>query len=338
MYNGIRRCSGLVLEVEKVIPDDVFNLAGEKLTSNQLFKDKGTKNFNPLKGIAKCPCGYSLMLRKKDNAQDYLIYNCSNKISSRSYSYNCGNKGLSAGYLLKAVWKVTKTTMLLDEYLVKNIAQIDNVRTTIEYLTTNRTSLQQKIEEVILQKESIERAIIAVSLPVLVKKYENEYQSFDRKQVKLEADIKSVESKISIHKEEIRRIESISKEVQLAELTDKEKAGIYKKVLDKVVYYSESNLTGFIVITFKNGIEVIVAVRKSRNGYLSALPSSFNFNRNNKKIVVQVSKKQPNMKSFNLSDIEAVEYNFKELEQAYELKQWDTDELHSPSIKSAITQ
>lgn len=49
------------LQIEKIIPDSDWNRAQVCISQNRLFKDSPTRNFNPLKGIVFCPCGYALM-------------------------------------------------------------------------------------------------------------------------------------------------------------------------------------------------------------------------------------------------------------------------------------
>ena len=55
----------------------------------------------------------------------------------------------------------------------------------------------------------------------------------------------------------------LKKNSVLASPTDREKSEVYKKVLSRVVYYSEDIFRGFIVISYKNGLENIVAVKKN---------------------------------------------------------------------------
>lgn len=64
IYNGRRRFKRLDLQLEKIISDEDWNRAQVCVSENQLFKEKSTKNFNPLKGLVFCPCGYALMLHK----------------------------------------------------------------------------------------------------------------------------------------------------------------------------------------------------------------------------------------------------------------------------------
>ena len=98
---------------------------------------------------------------------------------------------------------------------------------------------------------------------------------------------------------------------------------VYQKVLSKVVYYSIDYFRGFIVISYKNGLENIIAINKTTTGYISPLPSSFSFNAETRKIRVTIAKKQTSIKEFNLSDIENIEYSFKELEANFTPQQWD---------------
>ncbi|MCS2964152.1 recombinase family protein [Bacteroides thetaiotaomicron] len=120
IYNGRRRFKNLDLEIEKIIPDEDWNRAQICVSKNQLFKGKATKNFNPLKGIIFCPCGYALMHHKmvKKNGSSYFVLACCKK-NDKEYRSKCRNSGTTADSLLPTVWKCVKSTLLLSEYLTK---------------------------------------------------------------------------------------------------------------------------------------------------------------------------------------------------------------------------
>ncbi|MCS2964153.1 DUF4795 domain-containing protein [Bacteroides thetaiotaomicron] len=167
------------------------------------------------------------------------------------------------------------------------------------------------------------KAITLVTVTGLIEQYQNEYIINEAKVNELEGKIQTVKNEITAYKDEINRVNTIKKDSELVNLTEQEKADIYKKVLSRVVYYSEDYFRGFIVISYKNGLENIVAINKTVFGYISPLPSSFGFNVDKRTITVQVSKKQPSLKSFSSGDIETREYNFKEMESNFDLKQWN---------------
>ena len=324
IYNGRRRFKNLDLEIEKIIPDEDWNRAQICVSKNQLFKGKATKNFNPLKGIIFCPCGYALMLHKmvKKNGSSYFVLACCKK-NDKEYRSKCRNSGTTADSLLPTVWKCVKSTLLLSEYLTKTKSEVNRINSIIDSLEDKIIVLVEEISTHKKEMTRLAKAITLVTVTGLIEQYQNEYIINEAKVNELEGKIQTVKNEITAYKDEINRVNTIKKDSELVNLTEQEKADIYKKVLSRVVYYSEDYFRGFIVISYKNGLENIVAINKTVFGYISPLPSSFGFNVDKRTITVQVSKKQPSLKSFSSGDIETREYNFKEMESNFDLKQWN---------------
>ncbi len=324
IYNGRRLFKSLDLQIEKIISDNDWNRAQICVSENQLFKGKATKNFNPLKGIIFCPCGYALMLHKmvRRNGTSYFVMACCKK-NDKDYRHKCRNSGIIADKLLSTVWTCVKSTLLLSEYVAKNTNEIKRISCIIDNLEDKITGL---VDEVDLYKKEMTRlakAITMVTIKGLIEQYQNEYIANELKIQGLESKIQTVREEILSYQSEIEKINSIKQNSELLNLTDEEKADIYKKALSKVVYYSEDFFRGFIVISYKNGLENVVAVNKIKSGYISFLPSSFSFNINSRKVVVPKLQTKLSLKSLSFSHAENVEYSFKELEQAYNLKQWN---------------
>ena len=324
IYNGRRRFKNLDLEIEKIIPDEDWNRAQICVSKNQLFKGKATKNFNPLKGIIFCPCGYALMLHKmvKKNGSSYFVLACCKK-NDKEYRSKCRNSGTTADSLLPTVWKCVKSTLLLSEYLTKTKSEVNRINSIIDSLEDKIIVLVEEISTHKKEMTRLAKAITLVTVTGLIEQYQNEYIINEAKVNELEGKIQTVKNEITAYKDEINRVNTIKKDSELVNLTEQEKADIYKKVLSRVVYYSEDYFRGFIVISYKNGLENIVAINKTVFGYISPLPSSFGFIVDKRTITVQVSKKQPSLKSFSSGDIETREYNFKEMESNFDLKQWN---------------
>ena len=82
------------------------------------------------------------------------------------------------------------------------------------------------------------------------------------------------------HKDAISRISKVRTQEQLQHIGEIEKSNLYREKLDRVVYYSVNLLNGFIIINFKNGIQRILAVRNTGKKYVALLPTTFEFNEN----------------------------------------------------------
>ena len=178
IYNGRRRFKGLDLQIEKIIPNNEWNKAQICVSENQLFKSKATKNFNPLKGLIFCPCGYALMLHKmvrKDSSR-YFVMTCCKK-NDKEYRKKCRNSGIVSHVLLPTVWKCVKTTLLLSEYTTKTTSEIHRINYIIDNLEDKIAVL---INEINLYKKEMTRlakAITLVTAKGLIEQYQNEYVS-----------------------------------------------------------------------------------------------------------------------------------------------------------------
>lgn len=324
IYNGRRRFKGLDLQLEKTVSDEDWNRAQICVSENQLFKEKATRNFNPLKGLVFCPCGYALMLHKmvRRDSSSYFVLACCKK-NDKDYRLKCRNTGIVSDILFDAVWKSVRNTLLLSEYETRNEIEVNRITSIIDNLNSK---IENYLDEINTHKKEMTRLAKAITLVTskgLIEQYQSEYVNLESKVIQLENSIQNIKKEIASYKSEIEKANSIKKDSVLTNLTDEEKSAVYKKVLSKVVYYSEDNFRGFIVITYKNRLENIITVNKTRNGCISTLPSSFSFSIDNRKIIAQVFNNQYNIQSFDLGNIEYREYSFKELEQAYDLKQWD---------------
>lgn len=301
--------------MDKIISDNDWNRAQICVSQNQLFKGKTTKNFNPLKGLVFCPCGYALMLHKmiRKDGSGYFVMTCCKK-NDKEYRKKCRNSGIVSHVLLPTVWKCVKDTLLLSEYTTKTTSEVHRINGIIEGLEDRISGLIDEIDSHKKEMARLSKAITLVTVKGLITQYENEYVTEEAKVTEIEAKINNIRDEISNYKANITKINSITYNSQLTNLTDQEKASVYQKVLSKVVYYSIDYFRGFIVISYKNGLENIIAINKTTTGYISPLPSSFSFNAETRKIRVTIGKKQTSIKEFSLSDIENIEYSFKELE------------------------
>lgn len=77
------------------------------------------------------------------------------------------------------------------------------------------------------------KAITLVTVTGLIEQYQNEYIINEAKVNELEGKIQTVKNEITAYKDEINRVNTIKKDSELVNLTEQEKADIYKK------YYQE---------------------------------------------------------------------------------------------------
>ena len=132
----------------------------------------------------------------------------------------------------------------------------------------------------------------------LINTYNNKYTEFDKRIIENEKKKELLNQEISVYQQKIRDIKRVAIRQELDNLDDIAKADIYKRVLSRVVYYSENQFSGFIVISFKNGIETIVITTGAKKRIVAQLPSTFKFDKEKKKIVVEIIEKPHSVTDF----------------------------------------
>lgn len=323
IYNGRRRFKGLPLVIKKIISDEDWNKAQICVSQNKLFKDIATSNFNPLKGIVFCPCGYALMLHQMSprSGQKYYVLACCRK-NNKEYRKKCRNMGIKSDVLFKSVWNCVKRSLTLTEYSEKSNKKSEQISTIITQLNQQLANNHKSMDNIKEEMRHIENAIIKVSdIPSLVDKYKIDYKKKQDEISSKEDSNKAIEEEITKNKQQLERIQKSQAYKQLHDMTDKEKSEIYKNVLDRVVYYSETMFTGFIVIDYKNGLQNIVVSKRHYNNLTLLLPTTFKFNKETRKVVIPLHKhdaKQP----YNLDFIKEQEFSLAELSSSYDLEEW----------------
>lgn len=328
IYNGRRRFKGFNLKTEKIISDEDWNLAQERLQKNRLYKGHGNKHFNPLKGIIFCPCGYGMMLHQMNSIRDgaYLTLHCCVR-NRPEYGHKCKNSGIKAGVVFDAVWKCVKSVILEKEYKNKSNEQVKSYERIIATLKKQILDTNNTIKNLIADRDKIPDILLRLSnmndVSVhLINTYKNKYTEFDKRIIENEKKKELLNQEISVYQQKIRDIKRVAILQELDNLDDIAKADIYKRVLSRVVYYSENQFSGFIVISFKNGIETIVITTGAKKRIVAQLPSTFKFDKEKKKIVVEIIEKPHNVTNFDFQPSQYKEYSIKELKDAFSVEEW----------------
>ena len=328
IYNGRRRFKGFNLETEKIISDADWNLAQERLQKNRLYKGHGNKHFNPLKGIIFCPCGYGMMLHQMNSIRDgaYLTLHCCVR-NRPEYGHKCKNSGIKAGVVFDAVWKCVKSVILEKEYKNKSNEQVKSYERIIATLKKQILDTNNTIKNLIADRDKIPDILLRLSnmngvSEHLIDTYNNKYTEFDKRIIENEKKKELLNQEISVYQQKIRDIKRVAIRQELDNLDDIAKADIYKRVLSRVVYYSENQFSGFIVISFKNGIETIVITTGAKKRIVAQLPSTFKFDKEKKKIVVEIIEKPHSVTNFTFQPSQYKEYSIKELKDAFSVEEW----------------
>lgn len=319
IYNGVRYWKGMKLELPvKFISDEIWNLAHKKVQENKNYSGEAQKHYNPLKGIIKCPCGQTSMYGRTSSC---ITYRCLDRIKMGIKS-PCTNVGIKAETLIYAVWKDVRLRTLDETYQAKSNEKIAEIEAENIKLTQNIKEKDSEIAKLQSDLKTVIDNVMASTNITIVKALNGKADSIDSQIKSIEAEKTAIDEEIASNNRRIAdEIKSQSRK-ELDSLSLEGKGEMFRELLSKVVYYSVSLNSGFIVITYKNDLETILAYHNRNKPFLWALPITFRFNKVKRTVIVPTLPEQPKMTSFVLERIKEKEYTFKQLQESFNLEEY----------------
>lgn len=319
IYNGVRYWKGMKLELPvKFISNEIWNLAHKKVQENKNYSGEAQKHYNPLKGIIKCPCGQTSMYGRTSSC---ITYRCLDRIKMGIKS-PCTNVGIKAETLIYAVWKDVRLRTLDETYQAKSNEKIAEIEAENIKLTQSIKEKDSEIAKLQSDLKTVIDNVMASTNITIVKALNGKADSIDCQIKSIEAEKTAIDEEIASNNRRIAdEIKSQSRK-ELDSLSLEGKGEIFRELLSKVVYYSVSLNSGFIVITYKNDLETIIAYHNRNKPFLWALPITFRFNKVKRTVIVPTLPEQPKMTSFVLERIKEKEYTFKQLQESFNLEEY----------------
>ena len=319
IYNGVRYWKGMKLELPvKFISDEIWNLAHKKVQENKNYSGEAQKHYNPLKGIIKCPCGQTSMYGRTSSC---ITYRCLDRIKMGIKS-PCTNVGIKAETLIYAVWKDVRLRTLDETYQAKSNEKIAEIEAENIKLTQSIKEKDSEIAKLQSDLKTVIDNVMASTNITIVKALNGKADSIDSQIKSIEAEKTAIDEEIASNNRRIAdEIKSQSRK-ELDSLSLEGKGEMFRELLSKVVYYSVSLNSGFIVITYKNDLETIIAYHNRNKPFLWALPTTFRFNKVKRTVIVPILPEQPKMTSFVLERIKEKEYTFKQLQESFNLEEY----------------
>ena len=319
IYNGVRYWKGMKLELPvKFISDEIWNLAHKKVQENKNYSGEAQKHYNPLKGIIKCPCGQTSMYGRTSSC---ITYRCLDRIKMGIKS-PCTNVGIKAETLIYAVWKDVRLRPLDKTYQAKSNEKIAEIEAENIKLTQSIKEKDSEIAKLQSDLKTVIDNVMASTNITIVKALNGKADSIDSQIKSIEAEKTAIDEEIASNNRRIAdEIKSQSRK-ELDSLSLEGKGEMFRELLSKVVYYSVSLNSGFIVITYKNDLETIIAYHNRNKPFLWALPITFRFNKVKRTVIVPTLPEQPKMTSFVLERIKEKEYTFKQLQESFNLEEY----------------
>ena len=319
IYNGVRYWKGMKLKLPvKFVSDEIWNLAHKKVQENKNYSGEAQKHYNPLKGIIKCPCGQTSMYGRTSSC---ITYRCLDRIKMGIKS-PCTNVGIKAETLIYAVWKDVRLRTLDETYQAKSNEKIAEIEAENIKLTQSIKEKDSEIAKLQSDLKTVIDNVMASTNITIVKALNGKADSIDSQIKSIEAEKTAIDEEIASNNRRIAdEIKSQSRK-ELDSLSLEGKGEMFRELLSKVVYYSVSLNSGFIVITYKNDLETIIAYHNRNKPFLWALPITFRFNKVKRTVIVPTLPEQPKMTSFVLERIKEKEYTFKQLQESFNLEEW----------------
>lgn len=319
IYNGVRYWKGMKLELPvKFISNEIWNLAHKKVQENKNYSGEAQKHYNPLKGIIKCPCGQTSMYGRTSSC---ITYRCLDRIKMGIKS-PCTNVGIKAETLIYAVWKDVRLRTLDKTYQAKSNEKIAEIEAENIKLTQSIKEKDSEIAKLQSDLKTVIDNVMASTNITIVKALNGKADSIDSQIKSIEAEKTAIDEEIASNNRRIAdEIKSQSRK-ELDSLSLEGKGEMFRELLSKVVYYSVSLNSGFIVITYKNDLETIIAYHNRNKPFLWALPITFRFNKVKRTVIVPTLPEQPKMTSFVLERIKEKEYTFKQLQESFNLEEY----------------
>ena len=319
IYNGVRYWKGMKLELPvKFISDEIWNLAHKKVQENKNYSGEAQKHYNPLKGIIKCPCGQTSMYGRTSSC---ITYRCLDRIKMGIKS-PCTNVGIKAETLIYAVWKDVRLRTLDETSQAKSNEKIAEIEAENIKLTQSIKEKDSEIAKLQSDLKTVIDNVMASTNITIVKALNGKADSIDSQIKSIEAEKTAIDEEIASNNRRIAdEIKSQSRK-ELDSLSLEGKGEMFRELLSKVVYYSVSLNSGFIVITYKNDLETIIAYHNRNKPFLWALPITFRFNKVKRTVIVPTLPEQPKMTSFVLERIKEKEYTFKQLQESFNLEEY----------------
>ncbi|MBR1834880.1 MAG: recombinase family protein [Bacteroidales bacterium] len=316
IYKGVWRFSGRIIKGDAIVDEDTWLKAQEALKSNRLKNVIRNVNFNPLKGILKCPCGKSMYIvtnRTKSN-RVHKQYRCAVK-KNRYNETICNNGGADVDVILNAVWNAVSCSISNKEFLNKSNDEIKRIDEEIALIKKNISFNEKKLKEIQKQQQSLSKAIGKAENERLFEMLSSQFEQLVTEENSIiETNKKNNDNKIQY--EALKR--QLSSKTVIENPTDEEKARLYQQLLSKVVYYSEVMHRGFLVIDFKNGLRLIYLILVSQKKSYIQMPNTFKFNEKTRKVVVESYKSVTTGTEYPFSfDSQVNEYNTVEVEKNF---------------------
>ncbi len=224
---------------------------------------------------------------------------------------------------------LTKYRILRTDYQAKSNEKIDALNAEIYKFVQSIETRQVEIVAKEKEKETIINNLALINNPSAIIALEGKLNALDAEIAEIEKSIKATEREIAKNQRRIADETKSQSIKELQEMTLEGKGEIFKNMLEKVVWVSEKTRRGFLIVTYKNGAEVLWLYKNVRGTRVAMnLPSSFRYNPETFKVAVTLTKRNPNIK-FDFGEQIVEEYTPDEMLKSFDFignEEWDASD------------
>ena len=290
IYKGERMYKGEIFRIEPIVDAEVWNRVKVSLADNKLFSSTAKRYdlYNPLKGLLKCACGHNLYVTECKN---YYYFKCAHKKTLEGERV-CNNNGLKLDIAIKAVWENSKYLTLKEDWDLQTSKQEAAVKQDIEVITSAYAALRNEYAKYENEKVKIVKKIEMMESEELIGIFSKKYEQLDKKRKEVFKEILSKEEELKRLEKKLKQLENTTKEMKLDALNDETKSAILHNIIDKATWYSDKLRSGFLVIDYKNGLQIVSMIcTTKKHNFIYQLPSGFIWDNEKRQVKTMVFKK-----------------------------------------------
>jgi site-specific DNA recombinase len=243
------------IESPKIVEEDIFMRAGERMRSNFELSERNTKNEYLLAGKIWCTCGVKRAGEGPQHGK-HLYYRCGNRVYNFPLPRTCFEGGINARIADKMVWSKLSQLLISHGLLTKHIERWSkNIKKGQTHTTVDVISVRKEIEKI---KEQLDRYTKAYGANVISLEMLSEHS------LPLKEKILVLEKQISVADQNNQQTQKISfpdsKEIEeftskasreIKNLDFKTKKAIIGNIIEKVeANQQELIVSGYVPVEY----------------------------------------------------------------------------------------
>ena len=292
LYKGIRVYKGIEYPTGiEIVSPELWEQVQLVQRENRTRADKYTTHYNPVKGILKCACGCNMQIVHSGKTMHYACVARAHKKDVRKVEPDTRFFGINVADLNAILWEEVKYRILQNDYRAKSNDKIKALNIEIIQFEESIKDREKEIIQKIAQQNRIINNLALAESPVVMKALERKVTDIDAEIQNIKDSITATQNEIAKNRKKIADETKSQNIKELQEITLEGKGKIFNEMLEKVEWVSEKKRRGFLVVTYKNDIQVVWLYKNVKGTRVAInLPSGFTYNPETYKVAVTLTK------------------------------------------------